>query len=196
MESFGASSQRVPIYAKCPQCGYVMKGLGISTLGAMPGTAAVAARCEECGWEAATEMSVLELAEAVGEADLLMGAAPPNGLPALAVHSLPVASSPLAFPLLDRPLFAAPSAVPPPRKATTTTRRLPPLLASRVRSRADAILLSILSLVAILAGLLELTLMSDRLPSGTFAPLVLVLLPAAGWLFVRGLRLMWRETRR
>lgn len=187
MESPGTVPQRVPLYPRCPHCGYVMKGLEVAKV-ETPGATAVTARCEECGWAASTEMSTIELAEAVGESDLLLDAAPtpePFEYPA-----------PPSFSLLDRPVFPAPSAGPTPvRKATTTTRRraLTPL--ARRRPRPEALVLVALSFVAITTGLVQLVRLHGQLEPGVFLFLVAVLLPVTVALFVRGLRTLWYSTR-
>lgn len=200
MESPGAIPQRVPIYATCPQCGYVMKGLEVGVTAGPPGTAEVEARCEECGWSACAQMSTIELAEAVGEMDLLLDDAgtPNNGQPCLSALRPESAGSGAGLPdLLDRPVFAVPGAPPAagiPRKATTTVRRV--LAPTRARSRVEAFVLVGLSLVAISAGLVELVLLRTQLPVGLYVLLVAVLLPVTVGLFLRGLCALWRDTRR
>lgn len=201
MESPGAIPQRVPIYATCPQCGYVMKGLEVGVTAGPPGTAEVEARCEECGWSACAQMSTIELAEAVGEMDLLLDdAGTPSNRQPCPPTLRPESTGRGAGPpdLLDRPVFAVSGAtpsVPPVRKATATIRRLSPGSA-RARSRAEASLLVGLSLVAISAGLVELVLLRAQLPVGVYALLVAVLLPVTVGLFLRGLCALWRDTRR
>jgi hypothetical protein len=146
-------------------------------------------------------MSTIELAEAVGEMDLLLDdvGTPSNGQPCLSVPCPELVGSGEGLPdLLDRPVFAAPGAAPsapPVRKVTVTTRRLLPG-STRARSRAEAFLLVGLSLVAISAGLVELGLLHGQLPVGLYVFLVAVLLPVTVGLFLRGLRALWRDTRR
>lgn len=197
-------AQRAPLYIRCPQCGYINKGIDVG-VSEQPDLATVTLRCEECGWMSAGEMSAIEVVDAVKvTCDNVEDAdAEATSLETLLLQSGVSAPSMTVQPL--QPLtgvggvLAQPAGPPPAAAQTPLVRRLSTASALRPkprRSRWEAWVLTLSALAAVATGTTELVLLYPDLSVPSFVLLLTLVLPTALGLFAHGLWRLWRDTRR
>lgn len=205
----------------CPKCGEIIRSFAVTKKDDRRDTATIRATCPNCQWADAAETPAHDL----GMTSLALPPAPrhapaPAPAPARArpdldqpifapaqtgnarpvEADLPTASGAVveadtrmtAEEWANVPLAAAPAPVLGAPWVGVQRPRSPGL---QRRSLRDAWLLTVACVVALMGGLLELVLISDRMSVVQIVLVAAVLLPITGWFLVHGLQTVWRATR-